>query len=134
MARRAPKSPNPFTGMWRIVEMEQWDRDYIDLEGPGFIKFAKGGNGHFRFGVVQGDLDFRIESYAETTRIEFSWEGSNDADPACGRGWAVLKNGTLRGQLFFHRGEESSFRATQPSRSNHTPNADARKSGARRLA
>ena len=41
MARRAPKSPNPFTGTWRIVEMEQWDRDYIDLEGPGFIKFAK---------------------------------------------------------------------------------------------
>ncbi len=134
MARRAPKSPNPFTGTWRIVEMEQWDRDYIDLEGPGFIKFAKGGNGHFRFGAVQGDLDFRIESYAETMRIEFSWEGNNDADPACGRGWAVLKNGTLHGQLFFHRGEESSFRATQPSRSNHTPNADARKSGARRLA
>ncbi len=49
MARRAPKSPNPFTGPWRIVEMEQWDKDYIDLEGPGFIKFAKRfGSHHFR--------------------------------------------------------------------------------------
>ena len=134
MARRVPKSPNPFIGVWRIVEMEQWDKDYIDLEGPGFIKFAKGGNGHFRFGTAQGDLDCRIETYAETKRIEFSWEGNNDADPACGRGWAVLRNGTLHGRLFFHRGEESSFRATQPSRSNHTPNADARKRGARRLA
>jgi hypothetical protein len=120
--------------MWRIVEMELWDKDYIDLEGPGFIKFDKGGKGHFRFGAVQGDLDCRVENYAETERIEFSWEGNNDADHACGRGWAVLRNGTLHGRLLFHRGDESSFRATQPSRSNHTPNTDARKSGARRLA
>lgn len=134
MARRTPKLLNPFIGMWRIVEMEQWDKGYIDLEGPGFIKFDKAGNGHFRFGAVQGDLDCRVENYAETKRIEFSWEGNNDADPACGRGWAVLVNGALRGHLFFHRGDESSFRATRPSRSNHTPNTDARKSGARRLA
>jgi hypothetical protein len=120
--------------MWRIVEMELWDKDYIDLEGPGFIKFDKGGNGHFRFGAVQGDLDCRVENYAEIERIEFSWEGNNDADPACGRGWAVLRNGTLHGRLLFHRGDESSFRATRPSRSNHTPNTDARKSSARRLA
>jgi len=82
MIRRAPKSPNPFIGMWRIVEMELWDKDYVDLEGPGFIKFDKGGNGHFRFGAVQGDLDCRVENYAGTERIEFSWEGNNEADAA----------------------------------------------------
>ncbi len=72
MIRRLPKSPNPFVGVWRIVEMELWDKDYIDLEGPGFIKFDKGGNGHFRFGAVQGDLDCRVENYAEIERIEMA--------------------------------------------------------------
>ena len=134
MSRRAPKSRNPFSGTWRIVEMDQWDREFIDLEGPGYIKFKTGADGNFRFGAVQGDLDCRVENRADVQRIEFSWEGNNDLDPVCGRGWAVLENGVLHGRLFFHRGDESSFRGVRLSRSNRTPNTDARKSGARRLA
>ncbi|MDP2883776.1 MAG: hypothetical protein Q8P51_01985 [Ignavibacteria bacterium] len=45
----------PFIGRWRIVQMEQWDRELIDLEGPGQITFAKGGNGSFHFGAVHGE-------------------------------------------------------------------------------
>jgi hypothetical protein len=30
---------NPFTGRWRLVEMEMWPQDYVDLEGPGHITF-----------------------------------------------------------------------------------------------
>lgn len=29
------------TGRWRIVEMDVWDRDTIDLLGPGFVEFAE---------------------------------------------------------------------------------------------
>lgn len=29
------------TGRWRIVEMDNWDRDAIDLVRPGFIGSAK---------------------------------------------------------------------------------------------
>ena len=27
-------------GRWRIVEADQWDRDYLDLVEPAFIRFA----------------------------------------------------------------------------------------------
>jgi len=120
--------------MWRIVEMELWDQEFIDLEGPGYIKIDKTDGGNFRFGAVQGDLDCRIETYANSQRIEFSWEGNNDTEAASGRGWAVLDDGALLGKLFFHHGDESSFRAIQLSRPNHTSNTGARKSRARRLA
>jgi len=121
-----------FLGKWRIVEMELWDRDYIDLEGPGHVIFERGRHGRFQFGAVEGDLDYRASVSPEGQRIEFTWEGRNDADPACGRGWATLKEGELYGYLYFHRGDESWFRATEWSRSNNTVVPDARKSGVRR--
>lgn len=36
---------NEFLGKWKIIEMEQWDQDYVDLEEPGFIRFDKGYSG-----------------------------------------------------------------------------------------
>ena len=30
---------HPYVGSWRIVEMEQWDQDFIDLMVPGYIAF-----------------------------------------------------------------------------------------------
>ena len=125
MPTRVTKPTNPFLGRWRIVEMEQWDRDFIDLEGPGFITFSKGGNGEFHFGAVHGQLDCRVENFADGQHIEFSWEGNDEMDPVIGRGWAVLKNGELHGRLYFHHGDDSSFRAVGRSRSNRTVETDA---------
>ncbi len=34
-----------FLGAWRIVEMEVWDRDYLDLVVPAHITFEPGGLG-----------------------------------------------------------------------------------------
>jgi hypothetical protein len=51
------KRTNPFLGHWRIIEMEQWDSDYIDMVVPGYVEFEKDGLGYFRFGTVQGELD-----------------------------------------------------------------------------
>ena len=28
---------------WRIVEMDTWNKDYIDLMGPGYIVFDRNG-------------------------------------------------------------------------------------------
>jgi hypothetical protein len=33
------------TGRWRIVEMELWDSDDLDLSGPAFIEFGEDGLG-----------------------------------------------------------------------------------------
>jgi len=106
---RRPK--NPFLGRWRIIEMEQWDRDYIDLVVPGYIEFEKDNLGSFQFGTVQGGLDCRLETGAECERVEFSWEGVNDNDPGSGRGWAELRDGQLYGRLYIHCGDDSWFKA-----------------------
>jgi hypothetical protein len=107
------KSKSPFLGAWRTVEMEEWDRDYIDLVVPGHITFESGGMGSFQFGTVQGWLDCRVEHIAGEERIEFSWEGVNDNDPGCGRGWAVLRGDELHGRIYVHASDDSAFRAAR---------------------
>ncbi len=102
---------NPFLGEWRIVEMAQWDRDYIDMVVPGHFTFERGGHGSFQFGVVDGGLDCRLVSSSEGPRVEFTWEGFSEMDQVSGRGWATLRNGEIVGHLYFHAGDDSSFRA-----------------------
>lgn len=78
----------PFIGKWSIVEMEKWDQDYVNMEVPGHFTINKDGTGEFQFGLVQGEMD-----------------------PACGRGWAVIENGELRGRIFIHLGDDAEFLA-----------------------
>jgi hypothetical protein len=123
MAARKVTS-NPFVGLWRIVEMEQWDQAFIDLEGPGYIKFNKRGDGEFRFGAVRGDMDCRLVSDPDHASVQFSWMGNDETDSVAGRGLAAIRNGELFGHLYFHRGMDSSFRAIPRSRSNSAMDSD----------
>lgn len=50
---RPPASAKPFLGRWRIVEMDLWDNDYLDLIEPAFIQFDVE-DGAFVFGAVKG--------------------------------------------------------------------------------
>lgn len=101
-----------FVGPWRITSMEQWDREYMDLVAPAHITFAQGGRGEFQFGTVRGSLDCRFEERDGTARVDFSWEGDSEGDPACGRGWAEVRpGGALEGCLYFHMGDVSVFTA-----------------------
>src|SRR2546430_995121 len=102
---------SPLLGKWRIIEMEQWDRDYIDLVVPGHITFEKDDEGSFQFGVVEGWLDCRIEHAQGVERVEFSWQGTSEMDSVCGRGWATIRDGELHGRLYIHGSDDSSFRA-----------------------
>ena len=102
---------NPYLGTWRIIEMEQWDQDDIDLVVPGYFSFRKGNLGEFQFGTVHGDIDYRIVPYQETERLEFSWEGEDEMDPVSGRGWAIIKDGQLQGRISFHEGDDSGITA-----------------------
>ena len=99
---------HPLLGTWRITDMELWDAGFIDLLGPGTIRFDADGRGEFRFGAVQGGLDFHFGSDS----IHFTWEGSDEMDHACGDGDAELEaDGTITGEIRFHNGDESSFTA-----------------------
>lgn len=105
--------PPSLAGRWRIVEMEVWDVDAIDLMGPGYIEFGKH-HGHLRFIAVEGGLDCRFGEVDGRASVEFSWMGADDRDAACGRGWArLLPDGSLSGRIFIHDGDDSSFTATR---------------------
>ncbi len=112
----APKTPDAFVGYWRIVEMEVWDKDYLDLMVPAFIEFDREQMGQFQFGTVRGWLDCRFEERNGAPAVDFSWEGENDNDPGCGRGWGILRGDRLEGRLYMHRGDDSAFLASRSDR------------------
>jgi len=103
-----------FTGRWRIVSMELWDADAIDLVEPGFIEFDPDRTGQFGFIVVRGWMDCHMGTRDGRDCVEFTWEGSDEGDDASGRGWAMLTDdGTLDGRIYFHRGDDSGFHAVR---------------------
>ena len=109
--KSSKKQSNPFKGRWRITWMEQWDQDFVDEEVEGYFEFDAKDNGSFQFGYVSGGIDYRLGTRDGNPSIEFSWEGSDEMDPAQGRGWAVIDGGELSGMLFIHHGDESEFKA-----------------------
>jgi hypothetical protein len=109
--RENTRMSNTYVGTWRIIEMAQGDQASIALIVPGYITFKEDHLGEFQFGTVHGDLDYRIEPYQHTERLEFAWEGADDMDPVRGRGWAMIQDGQLQGRLYFHEGDAPSVLA-----------------------
>jgi len=94
--------------------MDLWDLEDIDLVEPAFIEFSQDRTGHFGFIAVQGYMDWRPGSTRERPRVEFTWEGDDEGDRASGRGWVTLEpDGSLRGHIYFHLGDDSAFRAVR---------------------
>ena len=88
------------------------DREAIELVGPGFIEFVHGGLGSFGFIAVEGWMDCRPIQTDRGPGVQFTWEGSDDGEPVSGRGTAILQDdGSLRGHIYFHLGDDSGFRA-----------------------
>ena len=95
-------------GKWRIVEMPDYEADYPDMMGPAYIFFDGKGGGEFAFGCVTGSL----YGAANTKTVDFTWDGNDEMDDALGDGSAQLQpNGTLEGEIRFHRGDEIVFTA-----------------------
>jgi hypothetical protein len=90
----------------------QWGRDAIDLIEPGFIEFAGDGAGKIGFIALRGRLDCRPVERDGCVGVEFTWDGVDEGDQVSGRGWASLvDDARIVGHLFFHMGDDSSFRA-----------------------
>ena len=45
--------------------------------------------------------------------MEWTWDGTDEMDPAQGRGWAVAKGDERHGMIYFHQGDDSEFVATR---------------------
>ncbi len=96
-----------FVGCWRIVEMEQWDQEFVDLVSPGHITFTGDGRGELHFGAVDVSLDWQVDG--KGNRVDFSFEGFEEGDEVSGRGWAEVNGRRLTGSIAFHQGDESGF-------------------------
>ena len=97
-------------GRWRIVKADQWDREYLDLLDPAFIRFDRDGYGELAFGVVTAGLNL---DYARTV-VFFTFEGSAEGDEVSGSGSAELTdNGALEIELSFHNGDDAILKATR---------------------
>ena len=115
----SPTDPTPFLGYWKITYMEVWAPSYIDLVVPGFIEFTLEDEhltGGFQFGTVRGWLHGFMREASGPPTLEWSWDGTHDADDGSGRGWAILDGDVLVGRIFIHGGDHSAFKASRQSR------------------
>ena len=99
------RKTKPFIGQWRIVGIDGWDQDYVDMEVPGHFTFEKRGVGNFQFGLVQAQLDYRVAG----NRIDFTWSGFDENNEISGRGFADIVRNELCGHLYIHLGDDSAF-------------------------
>jgi hypothetical protein len=111
MARRDAAARRPFVGRWRITDMELWTVEDLDLLGPARLTLARDGCGTMRFIAVDVGLDYRVVERDGQPAIEFTFDGIDEGDRVSGRAWAVLAGDELRGRVFFHHGDDSSFTA-----------------------
>lgn len=99
-------------GTYHIFEMSEWDEDYFNMEVLAYITIKNNLSGEFQFGLVTGYLDGEITDYEGSKRFEFTWEGSDECDPASGSGWFVIKDDNLiEGRIKFHLRDSSTFKA-----------------------
>lgn len=124
-----------WTGRWHLVESDLWGDDSIDLLGQAHIELGPDRLGYLMVGALQADVDYRIAERDGLSMVEFSWIGDDDGHPASGRGSAQLQSdGTLRIQLYIHRGYEAVMTGVPMARSPTTssPNTSARRGAGRR--
>ena len=90
MMVKVPAFAKAFAGRWRIIKMDVWDNDFLDEVEEAHITFQAGSDGEIAFGALAGDLDVRYGSRDGSACAEFSWQGSDDGEDACGRGWLMI--------------------------------------------
>lgn len=100
-------------GKWHIIEMSGWDKEVIDEDVKAYISIQKNGSGEFRFCYVNGDDvngEFKNSPYGAV--FDFTFIGSDECDETSGDGWLRTIDGKIaEGQIRFHNGDKSGFRA-----------------------
>jgi hypothetical protein len=107
---KVPAFAKAFAGRWRIVETDVWDNEFLDLVEQAHVTFSGSEDREIVFGALTADLDVRYGSRDGSACAEFSWQGSDDGEDVCGRGWVAFGTaGRLVGHLYIHKGDDSGF-------------------------
>ena len=75
---KLPVFAKAFAGRWRIVEMDVWDKDFLDLVETAHLTFKGAADGEIAFGALKGFLDVRYGTRDGSACAEFSWEGNEE--------------------------------------------------------
>ena len=88
-------------GKWRVVQTPEYD-----MAGPSsYILFAEYG-GDFALDCLTGSIHGGCEGDA----VAFTWDGSDEMEPATGHGWAEIRaDGSLQGEISLEGGDDISF-------------------------
>jgi hypothetical protein len=100
-----------FFGVWRIKEMELWDKEGRRGQEEGRIEFLPKECGNIRFDGLKADITFKVKKEAEGEKVEFLFEGMDEGNPVSGRGWGKIEGPLLKGRIYLHFGEDSDFLA-----------------------
>src|SRR3954454_20649522 len=79
---KMPGFAKAFAGRWRIVEMDNWDSDFLDLVEEAHLTFEGMSDGEIAFGALKGFLDVRYGPRDGSACAEFSWEGTTRMIPS----------------------------------------------------
>jgi hypothetical protein len=108
--KKAAQPATAFVGKWRIVEMDAFDEDYFEMEGPAYIEIEKARVGRFHFGLISGEMDCQFSTDGDAPLMEFSWDGNDEHHPVMGRGRAVVgDDGKMRGRIYTHHADDTGF-------------------------
>jgi hypothetical protein len=96
-------------GKWRVVATPEYD-----LARPGsYILFGQHGS-EFALDCLTGSIHGGCDGDA----VEFTWDGSDEMEPASGHGWAAMQDdGSLEGEICLEGGDDIPFIARRPDTS-----------------
>jgi|SRR5579872_1624100 hypothetical protein len=93
-------------GQWRIVSADLWERDYLDLVEPAYLKISGDGCAEFAFGVVTagGQIEY------SRTAVFFRWNGFDEGSEISGDASVELNDdGSIEIELSFDSGDDATL-------------------------
>lgn len=78
---KAPGFAKALAGRWRIVEMDSFDSDFLDLIEEAHLTFTGKFDGEIGFGALKDFLEVRYGARYGSAYAEFSWEGHEENIP-----------------------------------------------------
>ena len=101
-----------YLGKWFIKEMDMWDSNYINMEVEGYIEFYNECSGNFQFGLVKGDIIYKIQKVKNKEVLKIKFTGVDELDPVSGNGWLeIINSRIIEGEISFNNVDISGFTA-----------------------
>ena len=107
---KLPAFAKAFVGRWRIVEMDVWDKDFLDLVETAHLTFKGAADGKIAFGALKGFLDVRYgTATVRRARSSRGREMMRTTRPPVVDGLSLALQAASSDTSDIHNGEASGF-------------------------